>query len=135
MLVLSSSPVLAVGSDLSLGLGVGFAPDYEGSDEYEVVPVILARAGSGGRSVELRGTTLKATLLTNGVFSVGRVVNYRGERANVDEDAVDDLDDVDAAIELGGFVSFFHQGLLANVTALQDVADAHDGYLIEAQLG
>lgn len=41
----------------------------------------------------------------------------------------------DDAIEIGCFIGFYNQGFLANITALQDVADAHDGYLIEAQLG
>lgn len=121
--------------DLALGAGVGGAPDYEGSDEYEAVPIPLARIGFGAQSIELRGTRLKATLLSSGVFSAGPVINYRGERDDVEEDAVDVLDNVDAAIEVGGFIGFFNNGLLANVTALQDIADAHDGYLIEAQLG
>ena len=132
--ILSSSGS-AAGQGLTLGAGVGGAPDYEGSDEYQAVPLFLARFGFGQQSIELRGTKVKATLLSGGVFSAGPVVNYRGERDDVDENAVDDLDNVDAAIEVGGFIGFFNNGLLANVTALHDVADAHDGYLIEAQLG
>ncbi len=102
---------------------ISAAPDYEGSDDYEAVPILLARIGFGEQSIELRGTLLKATLLTGGVFSAGPVIDYRGERDDVDENAVDDLDNVDAAVELGGFIGFYSQGFLGNVTALQDVAD------------
>ncbi len=135
MLPVFSYPASAADWDLTLGAGVGGTPDYEGSDEYQAVPLLLARIGFGQQSIELRGTRIRATLFSGGVFSAGPLVNYRGERDDVDEDAIDDLDDIDAAIEIGGFIGFFSNGLLANVTALQDVADAHDGYLIEAQLG
>lgn len=115
----------------SLGAGVGAAPDYEGSDDYEAVPVLLARAAKGNRFIELFGTTLRANLLGNAVFSAGPVLNYRAERDDVESNAVDDLDDVDAAVELGGFVGLDYQGWLARVTVTQDVNDGHDGMLLE----
>ena len=132
--ILSSSGS-AAGQGLTLGAGVGGAPDYEGSDEYQAIPLLVARVGFGDQSIELRGTAVHATLLTNGTLSAGPVVNYRFGRDDVDEDAVDALDDVDDAVELGGFIGFFSNGLLGNLTALQDVTDTHDGYLIEAQFG
>jgi outer membrane protein len=117
--------------DFTLGAGAGVAPDYEGSDEYEAVPVLLARAArDNGQLVELRGTTLRANLLPSPVFSAGPIVNYRFERDDVDEDAVDDLDDVDEAIEIGGFLGLRYQGWLARVALTKDVNDAHDGILL-----
>ncbi|MDH3664338.1 MAG: MipA/OmpV family protein [Alphaproteobacteria bacterium] len=122
--------------DFTLGAGVGVAPDYEGSDDYAAVPVLLARAAKdNGQLVELRGTALRANLVPSSVFSAGPIVNYRFERDDVDEDAVDDLDDVDDAIEVGGFVGLGYQGWLARVTLTQDVNDAHDGTLLSLLAG
>lgn len=115
----------------SLGAGVGAAPDYEGSDDYEAVPIILARAQQGHRYLDLVGTTLRANLIGSPVFSAGPVINYRGERDDVESDAVDDLDNVDEAIELGAFLGFTYQGMLARISVTQDVNDAHEGMLVE----
>ena len=60
-------------------------------------------------------------------FSAGPAIIYRPERDDVDNDAVDDLDDVDDAIELGGFIGMNYQGWLARATLTQDVNDGHDG--------
>ena len=119
----------------TVGLGAGVAPDYEGSDDYEAVPIPLARADYGAYFVEFSGSTLRANVLTNPIFSAGPVINIRGERDDVDEDAVDDLDNVDTAVELGGFVEVFYQGWLGNLTITQDVADGHDGLLVGLSSG
>ena len=123
-------PVAAEEWDFTFGLGLGAAPDYEGSDDYEAVPIPLMRADYGPRFIEFSGGTLRANVLTHSIFSAGPVINIRGERDDVDEDAVDDLDDVDTAVELGGFVEIFYQGWLGNLTITQDVADGHDGLLV-----
>ncbi len=128
-------PASATGWDLTLGAGVGVAPDYEGANEYNPIPILVARAGFGKQSVELRGTGLRATLLTAGMFSAGPIINYRFPRNDVDDDAVDDLGNIDAALEVGGFVRLFNRGVIAGLTATHDVAGGHDGYLISAELG
>lgn len=126
-------PLTAEAEDwkFSLGAGAGVAPDYEGSDDYEPVPLLLARAQKGNRYIEFFGTTLRANLLANPGFSAGPVLNYRAKRNDVDDGAVDDLDTVDEAIELGGFVGFNYQGWLGRVTLTHDVNNGHDGLLLE----
>ncbi len=49
-----SSSALAADWDLTLGAGVGGAPDYEGLDEHQAVPLFLARIDFGQQSIELR---------------------------------------------------------------------------------
>ena len=121
--------------NFTIGLGAGVAPDYEGSDDYEAVPIPFVRADFGARFVELSGTTLRANVLTHPTFSAGPVINVRGERDDVEEDAVDDLDQVDTAVELGAFAEVFYQGWLGNLTVTQDVADGHDGMLVSLSGG
>lgn len=135
LILLSPVPASANEWNLTLGAGIGAGPDYEGANEYGPRPILVARASFGDQSVELRGTSLRATLLKAGMFSAGPVVNYRFPRNDVAEDAVDDLDNIDAAVEVGGFVRFFNKGLIAGLTATHDVAGTHDGYLISGQLG
>ena len=119
----------------SVGAGPGFAPDYEGSEDYEPVPLLLARVQRNEIFVTLEANTLRANLLPVPVFQAGPLVRYRPERDDVENDAVDDLEDVDAAVELGGFVGFEAQGWHGRVEVTQDVADAYDGLLVGARGG
>jgi MipA family protein len=121
--------------NFTLGAGAGFAPDYEGSEDYEVVPLLLARVQRNDLYLALEANTLRANLLPIPVFQAGPLVRYRPERDDVDNDAVDDLEDVDAAVELGGFVGFEAQGWHGRVEVTQDVADAYDGLLVGARGG
>ena len=114
----------------TLGAGAGFAPDYEGSDDYTAVPLLFGRAQRDDFFVTLEANTLRANLLPHPVFQIGPVLRYRPERDDVDSDAVDDLADVDAAVEAGVFAGFEAGGWHGRVEATQDFADAHDGWLV-----
>jgi outer membrane scaffolding protein for murein synthesis (MipA/OmpV family) len=126
----------------SLGAGVGVVPDYEGSDDYQAVPIPFATAvWNSGRSLELRGLKLKANLARKD-FGFGRetwrfgpVANYRFGRDNVDDNKVDELDEVDDSFELGGFVGVGLDNWSFKVEALQDVASGHDGFLLALRGG
>ncbi len=155
-LVAVAAPGMAAAQDDSdggvkwtLGAGVGGAPDYEGSDDYEVVPIPLLRAAWGrGYNVSISGSTLRALqirgnavpndLISGGRIEAGPLANFRMERDDVDNDRVDDLEDVDPAFEMGAFVGYVHefQGakgptLGANFQFAADVTDEHDGWLLQ----
>lgn len=119
----------------SIGAGAGFAPDYEGSEDYKAVPLLLARVQRNEIFVTLEANTLRANLLPLPVFQAGPLVRYRPERNDVESDAVDDLEDVDAAVEVGGFVGFEAKGWHGRVEVTQDVADAYDGLLVGVRGG
>lgn len=119
----------------SIGAGAGFAPDYEGSEDYKAVPLLLARVQRNEIFVTLEANTLRANLLPVPVFQAGPLVRYRPERNDVESDAVDDLEDVDAAVEVGGFVGFEAKGWHGRVEVTQDVADAYDGLLVGVRGG
>ena len=53
----------------------------------------------------------------------------------MNKDAVDDLQKVDAAVEVGGFAGFEAQGWHGRVEITQDVADAYDGWLVGVKGG
>ena len=114
----------------SVGLGVGMAPDYEGSEDYTAVPLLFARVGWGdGDYVMLKGTQLKWNLL-NDQIEFGPLLQYRGERDDVDNDRVDAMKDIDAAVEAGFFLTGRSGPWSATLEFAADVSDTYDGFLI-----
>lgn len=114
----------------SIGLGVGFAPDYEGSEDYDAVPMLFYQYSYGnGSYVQLRGTTLKWNLFDD-QYQFGPLVKYRFERDDVDDDQVDRLRDVDEAIEAGFFFNAQFGQFGVGVDFAADVSDEHEGYLV-----
>jgi len=123
--------------DFSLGAGVGFVPDYEGSEDYEAVPVpFFAAQWKNGRYVKLDGSALKANLLANKTWSLGPLLQYRKKRDDdVDNDAVADMKKIDAAVEAGAFLGYVYEGWDLGLQVATDVSDTHDGTLVTARTG
>lgn len=124
-----------------LGAGVGFGPDYEGSDDNEARPALFARyTWESGRFVNLGGSnsaggamSLRANLIAESmspVWQFGPVLQYRPERDDVDNSRVDRLRKVDDAFELGVFGGFASGPWSAGLTFAADVSDEHDGYTV-----
>ncbi len=133
-LMLAASPVWAL--DGVAGLGVGAAPDYEGSDDTTGIPLFMFQHNyDSGRFVKLMGPNLKVNLIADKQFSLGPVLNYRMERDDVDNDQVDRMDKVDAAFEAGVFGGVNIDNILLGIELLADVSDEYDGYLIQANAG
>ncbi|MEM9723933.1 MAG: MipA/OmpV family protein [Pseudomonadota bacterium] len=123
-----------------VALGVGFGPEYLGSEDGTVGPFFAGRYDAGPVIFESRGTSLAADLLgprSGGAFSAGPLARYRFGRDDVDNAVVDRLADVDGAVELGLFASYAIRGLLDPADALAfrleaafDVSDGHDGAVV-----
>lgn len=132
---LAAVPARAV--DVTVGLGLGYAPDYEGSEDYRAVPLWSLRLSDlyGSTTyVDLFATKLTSNLIAHPNLRLGPMVEFVPKRDDVDNDAVDDLEDVDEAIMLGGllgwdFVATQDQAFGVEVQARADVANGH-GYLI-----
>jgi outer membrane protein len=87
-------------ADISVGGGIGIAPDYEGSEDYEAVPVPFADVKFGnGMYVKL-----------------------------LENDAVDDMKEVSDANELGIFGGFEYNNWFVSLEFLADTANAHEGW-------
>ena len=118
----------------TVGLGVAAVPQYEGSKDYKGAPVPFFRAQMAtGQYLQLMGAALTVNLLPDKTWQAGPLVRYRGERNkdDIDNGYVKSLNNVnvDAAIELGGFVGFQANQWNARLEMAQDVADAHKGFL------
>lgn len=120
----------AAGSQVALGLGVGLAPDYEGSEDYTGVPLLFAKiAWEDGGYVAFKGNQLKWNLL-NDKIEFGPLLQYRPERSDVDNDQVDRMEDVDAAAEAGFFVTGNFGPWSTTLEFAADISGEHDGYLV-----
>jgi outer membrane protein len=126
----------------NIGIGVGMAPDYEGSDDRKATPVLFGRyQWDSGRYVALGGTQeagkalrLKANLISDAMsptWQLGPVLQYRMERDDVDNNRVDRMKKVDSQTELGAFVGFRTGPWAASLTYATDVSDETDGAVTE----
>ena len=118
----------AQAADYSIGGGIGIAPDYEGSEDYELVPVPTGSANfSNGMFVKLQGLNLRANLIPSDFWRLGPVYNYKAERDDVDNNQVDRLDEVSDANEFGLFGGIEWQNWYVFLEWLADMGDAHEG--------
>lgn len=132
---LATAPAYAI--DWTVGLGAGYAPDYEGSEDYQPVPLWALRASNlyGPTTyVDILATKLTSNLVAHPNLRFGPMLEFIPERDDVENDAVDDLETVDAAVMLGGllgwdFVETREQAFGLEVQARADVAEGH-GYLV-----
>lgn len=131
------------GVDGFFAIGPGMVPSYDGSKKYELVPLMIADVEWKGLALEIRGLGARLDLLGNSPVQVGPVFNFRGKR-NSDKDGngrVKLLNDVDSAMEVGGYVGYrfggnqYGQGEIEfDLSLVKDVSDGHDGLLGTAQL-
>ena len=133
--VLSQS-VEAQETGIDLGLGVGAAPDYEGSEDYEAVPIpYVSVRWSNHMSINWLGNMARVNLIPSPIWKAGVVGEYIDERADVDNNRVDRLKDVDTALMLGGFFGFQYARWSASIEAMADVADGNDGAIVRLNGG
>lgn len=117
-----------------VGGGGAYAPDYEGSDDYEFQPFPFASIVYDD-FIFIEGTSLGVNLLNFDGLKAGPIARYGFGRDEDDNNALDGLGDVDDSIELGGFLKYEVGIWSAGLTVAQDVAGGHDGLIAEATAG
>jgi outer membrane scaffolding protein for murein synthesis (MipA/OmpV family) len=145
--LIAATPALAQSEDeglpddpnsLTIGVGGGYVPSYEGSDDYELTPIGVAFGKLAGFSFATRGTGLWVDLIRDKAdapvaFEFGPLVNVRLDRTSrIKDPRVRALGELDTAIELGAFVGIKKNGLLNAYDSLgfrlswqKDVTDTH----------
>jgi outer membrane scaffolding protein for murein synthesis (MipA/OmpV family) len=118
------------------GLGLGGAPDYEGSDTYEAAPIPFFTIGwDNHMSVEWVGNKAKANLIPHPTWKAGPIAQLIPERDDVESNRVDRLGDVDTSFMFGGFFGFEYSNWSASIEGMVDVADGNDGAIIRLNGG
>jgi MipA family protein len=132
------------GDWLTLGIGGGYGPSYEGSDDYTLFPAPLAQGSLSGFDFGARGPGLYVDLVRdsnaegNVKFLAGPLVRVRTDRNNnIKDPVVRSLGKEDVAIEIGATAGVSFSKVLNPFDSLTlstdiqwDVAKAHRGRLI-----
>ena len=144
----AAAPLPAGGTRILLGGLAGFAPDYEGSNDYQAVfaPLASIRWAEGyGVSLgpsSMRTYQLRADLLPSRSWTFGPLLQRRGGRSGVDDPRVDNLSDIDPAWEAGAHFGY-RLGidpnnpvttLGINVQGAADISDESNGWLVQPGL-
>ena len=123
----------------AFGLGVGFVPDYEGSDEFTIAAGPLGIASWENRYALLRGNALSVNLVDHPFWRFGPTGTLRLGRRGVADDAVDAFEDISTTVELGLFAGVEwidpidpRLRFSADIEFAHDVGGEHDGWLVYA---
>ncbi|MEE9122287.1 MAG: MipA/OmpV family protein [Syntrophobacteria bacterium] len=112
-----------------VGIGLGLAPDYEGSEDYGFVPALYARTvWASGQYVQLLANDIRGNVLPSDTWSFGPMLEYIRSRADVDNSRVDDMQNVDASVMLGVFGGVKIDRWSSSIELRADVADSN-GFL------
>jgi MipA family protein len=130
---------------LTLGLGGGIAPDYEGASNYGFQPGGVIQGKVDGFDFQVRGTNIYVDLVRDDPASswnviAGPVAQVRLERTSlndIDDPRVALLGDRKTAVELGGYLGIGKKGFLIPPASLtfdlafvHDVTDAHRSFVL-----
>lgn len=122
----------------TIGAGAAYIPDYEGSDDYRIIPAAAIRGRLSGISFFTRATYLYVDVIPRGdgalEFDLGPIAGVRLNRTGkIKDDFVDLLPERKTAFEVGGFAGVTYHGLTNPYDALsfrldvvKDVGDAHE---------
>jgi MipA family protein len=121
----------------TFGLGVAYAPDYEGSEDYTAVPLWNLRASTlyhPDTFVQFLGPTLRSNLLPDDHWRLGISGRYQPDYDNVDNDRVQDITDTDVTGLLGltagyDFLAERDQTIALELDAQYDVLHGNGGVL------
>jgi outer membrane protein len=143
ILLTGMSPALAEDDGFGgfLALGGAAVPDYEGSEDYMPVPLIVGKLSYDDYYIEARGPNVRANILPGDLLpfglEFGPSLSYRGGRSDVDNDRIDDLRNIDGTVEAGAFAKLYTNAVLHpsdeiafEVEFLSDIGNEHDGTLI-----
>jgi len=120
----------------TVAAGGALVPDYDGSDDYKLIPAVAIRGQVSRISFSTKGTYLYVDVIRDGDkfgFDFGPIVGARTNRTrHIKDDIVALLPDRKTAIELGGFAGIsFHRltnpydTLSFRVDVVHDVGNAH----------
>ena len=107
---------------LSIGAGVAYFPDYEGSNEHTWSPIPAVQGTIAGMSVTLLANRVSLDLVPNATgpgwdFQLGpvAVLNLNRTKLSAIEDApTKALGEVDTALEVGGYVGIGRTGVITS---------------------
>ena len=114
--------------------GVAYAPEYEGADKQQIVPLAIGRINDRNRYLAFEGPTLRVNVLDSNGLEFGPVVNITPKRGrDIQSRAVARLGAIKDAVEVGVFAAisrpvFGNDRIRLAVQGVQDVSGVHKGW-------
>lgn len=107
---------------LSIGAGVAYFPDYEGSNEHTWSPIPAVQGAIAGMSITLLANRVSLDLIPNDTgpvwdfqFGPVAVVNLnRSKLSAIEDPRIKALGEVDTALEVGGYVGIGKTGVITS---------------------
>jgi len=96
----------AINSKGNLILGFAFIPDYIGSDDYEIEPLIISNFSYGNINGVFEGTGTRIDVWDHPFLEAGPVAFLALDRRNVVSEPVNQVGGFGSALELGGYLGF-----------------------------
>ena len=121
--------------DVSLGAGAIVSPEYEGGEDYEVLPIPYIDVKYKDRVSFNPFSGLRFNALANENIKAGVGLGADFGRDEDDADRLRGLGDIDPTVEGLLFAEYTMGKASAGVTFAQDLGDGHEGYTIEAEAG
>jgi outer membrane protein len=132
------SPVEIENVSRIVGIGIGMAPDYIGSDDskFVAVPFLRYNFSKSERYLLLRGFEFEFNAVDHPWFRLGPVLNLRSGRGDVENNQVERMKNIGSTFEGGAFVGAEfkdktnpRQRLLLSVRYLYDLGGEYNGSL------
>lgn len=132
------------GFTFTVSAGTIYSPSYVGSDEYQTIIFPNVSVSYGNRfKASLRG--VEYVVVSQGVWKAGTLLTYnRGREENPDDNPLSiagtpttdlmGLGDIDATVELGGFVEFSTRSFNTKFKLIRGIDRGHEGVLGEASV-
>lgn len=126
------------GKGITVALGVGYTPDYVGSNDYRIIPAGAIRGTIGSVSFETKSTYLYADFFPRHEgqidFDLGPIVGVRFNRtSHIHDQFVKRLPDRKTAFEVGGFAGISlhnltnpYDTLALHLDVVHDIGNAHE---------
>lgn len=122
-----------------LGAGGIYAPDFEGSDEFEFQPFpfvsVEYRDLAYIRGPEIGVNIIRLKPSEDFAIKAGPLVRYRRDRKEKRNKDLRGLGDVGTAIEAGGALSLEYRQAWVRLSLAKDVAGGHEGLVGEGEAG
>lgn len=114
--------------------GFYLIPDYEGSTDYQTVPLLAVRVSYNQYYFQTRGLGAVVNISPLSEIEFGPAFRLNMGRDDVDDNRVSRLREIDATVEGGFFIKYPINGVLSardqfavNVDYLTDLSDVHEG--------
>ncbi len=121
-----------------LGLGVAALPDYEGSDDFQAVPLISGKVNYKQYYFETRGLGGRINISPTDLYDFGPAFSYKMERDDdMDSNALGLFREIDSSFMAGAFLKIPVKGitnpydqLSFDADILSDTSGTSDGFLV-----